>query len=345
MTNAHISDLVSIPGDFASDKRLSENTFLGVLGEPVPRQKIIEILKEDMSLYEQFLTFPDYLKEEFLQFCEGTKGLKITYDPFFRKILNPREHPRRLEHFLQTILGQPLKIQEILSREGMQLVEKGSLVIMDILVSLADGSMVNVEMQKIGYSFPAERSECYASDMTMRQYTLVKEEKGKKFSFHDMKPVFLIVIMEESPAAFQTSTDDYLHKRLVSYDTGISLSSLHNILYINLDIFRENVHTITNDTEAWLTFLSSDAPSDILQLMEYNSIFQEMYHDMVEFRRDVREVVAMYSEALKIMDHNMELYMIDELKKEIDTLKSSLAQKDMENEQLRAKLASLENNK
>jgi hypothetical protein len=67
-------------------------------------------------------------------------------------------------------------------REGELMYEKGSLVIMDILVRLEDQSLVDVEMQKIGYCFPSQRSTCYASDLIMRQYNALRAEYGKKFN-------------------------------------------------------------------------------------------------------------------------------------------------------------------
>ena len=36
---------------------------------------------------------------------------------------------------------------------------------MDILVRFEDGTYCNVEVQKIGYAFPGERSACYSSDL------------------------------------------------------------------------------------------------------------------------------------------------------------------------------------
>ncbi len=36
-----------------------------------------------------------------------------------------------------------------------------SLVIMDIVVELEGGSLANVEVQKLGYRFPGQRSACY----------------------------------------------------------------------------------------------------------------------------------------------------------------------------------------
>ena len=40
-------------------------------------------------------------------------------------------------------------------------------------------SLANVEVQKIGYSFPGQRSACYSSDLLLRQYKRVKGEKKK----------------------------------------------------------------------------------------------------------------------------------------------------------------------
>ena len=62
---------------------------------------------------------------------------------------------------------------------------------MDIVVKTESGAIVNVEMQRIGYYFPGERSSCYTSDLIMRQYSAVRAKKGLDFSYSDLKPVTL----------------------------------------------------------------------------------------------------------------------------------------------------------
>ena len=42
----------------------------------------------------------------------------------------------------------------VLPNEGVKIAEEGSLLIMDIVVQLGDGSIANVECQKNGYAFP-----------------------------------------------------------------------------------------------------------------------------------------------------------------------------------------------
>ena len=82
--------------------------------------------------------------------------------------------------------------------------EKGAFVIMDVVVQLADGRYLNVEMQKIGYRFPAERTDCYLADLVMRQYNDLKREKGRNFDFRDLSKVMSIVIMEQSSRPFSS---------------------------------------------------------------------------------------------------------------------------------------------
>ena len=106
--------------------------------------------------------------------------------------------------------------------------EKGSFVIMDVLVQTEDGSYINVEMQKHGYDFTGERSTCYMSDLVMRQYNKVKSEKGKSFSFKDMKPVYLIVLMESSSKNFKAVAPEYIHHVQYLCDTGAEVNFLAN---------------------------------------------------------------------------------------------------------------------
>lgn len=97
-------------------------------------------------------------------------------------------------------------------------------------------------------------------------------------------------------------------------------------IYISLDVFKSVVHNITNKLDAWLTFLSSDKPEDIINLVSAYPAFIDLYHDIAEFRKDPKELIYMYSEALSILDRNTAFYMIDEKQKEIEDLQSLVAE-------------------
>ena len=148
------------------------------------------------------LTFDHWTKsqqEEFLNFCTGIRGVKVLYDCFFKEIFNPDEKPERLERLLSLLLENEVRILHVLPNESGGIAAEGALLVMDIVVQLADGSIVNIEIQKIGYHFPGQRCACYSADLLLRQYKRVKGAKGKKFSYRDMKPVYTIVFFENSP--------------------------------------------------------------------------------------------------------------------------------------------------
>lgn len=177
-------------------------------------------------------------QERFLNFCTGKGGLPITYDPFFKKIFDPEIHPERLSRLLSLVLGKELKVHRALPNEGTRILDEGSLVIMDIVVEMGDGSIADVEIQKIPYLFPGERAACYSADLLMRQYLRVKGERGKKFSYRDIKKVYTVVLLEKSSEDFRTVPEAWIHKSRQKSDTGIELELLQEYVFIALDMFR-----------------------------------------------------------------------------------------------------------
>ena len=305
-------------------------TFASIMGEPKMRDEVLQEIRKNYRTYQKFLHMPFSYQEKLLDFLWGKRGLEIVYDPFFQHIFHPKQHPERLESFLSEYLGNPAKIKQVLPREGIHLTEKGPFVVMDIIVELSDGSIMDVEMQKRGYDFPGERSNCYVADMVMRQYNRTRTNLENNFHYKHMRPVYLIILMEHSPEQFQKATPVYIHHRNITYDSGIQLNDLENISYISLDTFHETVQTISTKLEAWLTFLSSDDPEKIIQLVSAYPEFAEYYKEVAMFRENTDNLIGTFSEALKIMDHNATMYMIDEMQKEINEKKQELNEKKQE---------------
>ena len=293
-----------------------------VLGEPRLREDVLKQLRQDATAYETFQKLPQQNQEVFLEFCMGNRGLKITYDPFFKHIFNPDTHPERLNRLLSAILKQEVRVKRVLPKQRPRTSEEGALIIMDILVELSDKSLINVEMQRIGYDFPGERCFCYGADLLVRQYDLVRAEKGDQFSYRDIRPVYVIVLMESSPQSFHKHPDKYIHHSDTSFDTGLEIKNLLNIVYIPLDIFRKILHNELTELDAWLYFLGSDVPQDILRITEKYPMFRELYREITRFRYHPKELITMFSDALYIMDRNTERYMIDELKAQYEKQKT-----------------------
>ena len=303
------------------------------------REDIKQEIYENPKLLEKYREWDEEQQEEFLDYCTGVKGVKILYDAFFKEIMNPENTPERLNELLSLLLGQSVTIKRVLPGDSTRLADEQSLLIMDILVELADTSLANVEVQKIGYSFPGQRSACYSSDLLLRQYKRVKGEKKKAFSYKDIKSVYTIVFFETSIKEFHEYPQNYIHKFKQQSDTGLELELLQKYVFIPLDIFRTIYHNNVksngkngggncwNRTEAWLTFLSTDEPEIIIELIRQYPEFKEMYEEIYVMCQNVEKVMEMFSKELIQLDRNTVQYMIDEMQDTIDVQKEELEAK------------------
>ena len=300
------------------------------------REDIKREIRENPKLLEKYREWDEEQQEEFLDYCTGVKGVKILYDAFFKEIMNPENTPERLNELLSLLLGQSVTIKRVLPGDSTRLADEQSLLIMDILVELADTSLANVEVQKIGYSFPGQRSACYSSDLLLRQYKRVKGEKKKAFSYKDIKSVYTIVFFETSIKEFHEYPQNYIHKFKQQSDTGLELELLQKYVFIPLDIFRTIYHNNVksngkngggncwNRTEAWLTFLSTDEPEIIIELIRQYPEFKEMYEEIYVMCQNVEKVMEMFSKELIQLDRNTVQYMIDEMQDTIDVQKETI---------------------
>lgn len=308
-----------------------------ILGPASTEQEVLSTIYNDKELYELYTGFTEEIQKDLLDFFTGKCGPKITYDTFFKMVFDPYDNPERLEEFLAEILGQPVKIKEVLQCDSQKIHAGSSIVIMDIVLSLSDGSVMDVEIQKVGYAFPGERSCCYAADLILRQYNRAKKQAKKRkqrFSFRSLKPVYVIILMEESPIPFKSVAPHYIHRKVTTYDSNAKVAELSNIVYISLDTFRNVVQNIDTPLHAWLTFLSAHEPKDILRLVNSHPEFLELYQEIAEFRTRMEDIMGFFSDALIQMDLATEEYMWEEMKKEKAKLASEVEHLTSEVDQL-----------
>ena len=90
------------------------------------------------------------------------------------------------------------------------------------------------------------------------------------------------------------------------------------ITFISLDTFKDEVHNIDTKRDAWLKFLTEDDP------------------DEIAFRQNPKELINMFSDALKEMDKNTERYMVEELNKKVKELNEELSNTASVNDALAA---------
>lgn len=301
------------------------------------RAEVLSDIHKKPALLGTFNSWSTPQQEEFLDFCTGVRGVKILNDSFFKEVMNPEYAPERMNDFLSNVLRQKVTILQTLPNDSVRLASEGSLLITDLIVELENGSIVNLEVQRIGYNFPGERAACYSADMLLRQYKRVRESKGKAFTYKNIKPVYIIVLFEKSPKEFYNYPETYLHYAEAQSDTGIQINLLQKYVFIPLDIFQKTRHNkpIDNKVDAWLTFLSTEDPEAIEGLITACPEFKPMYDDIYELCRNTERVMNMFSKELQILDENTVQYMMDEMQETIDSqngtigkLSHSLQEKD-----------------
>ena len=288
------------------------------------RGEIIEIIEDSERAKDMFYHWTEERRQEFLDFCTGVRGVKTMYDFVSKEVLNPEYNPERVDELLSLLLGQEVHIVEVLPNDSTRIADETSLVIMDMVVQLKDGSIANLEIQKIGYKFPGERSACYSADLLLRQYKRVRGKRKEKFAYRDIKPVYTIVLFEQSPSEFCRYPDTYLHYFEQESNTGIEIDLLQKYIFISLDIFREINHNkdgtvkINNRLEAWLAFMCMDEPEAIITIIRKYPDFKAIYEQIYNICLNIEEVMSMFSEELRELDRNTVQLMIDEMQDELD---------------------------
>ena len=322
-------------------------------------RELTEVLQEIAASPEMtgaFRSLTPSRRQEFLDFCCGNRGVRVLYDSYFKYVFDPDVEAAALSRMISVLIGLDVKLVQILPNES-HLGADYTLVIMDIIVEASDGSIVNVEVQKIGYNFPGERAACYNADLLLRQYQRIRKEfsendspqegdgnrekdrEGKKgtFSYKYIRPVYTIVFMETSTKEFHRFRQDYIHTFAPVSDTGLKLNLLQNYIFVPLDIFRSHLDALLRpaggqpmtEKEAWLAFLSSDDPRVILRILEdYPGIFRPLYDRICTMCQNTKEMMHMFSEELSILDKNTVMMMIEEQQETIEQQKQELSKKD-----------------
>ena len=308
--------------------------------------------------------------DRFNDYISRKKTLPLLYDPFFKKLFNGDEHRQRLSRLVSSIIGQEVTVIDILPSESSSF--EDSFIIMDMIVRLSDGSIANIEVQKIASLFPGERLSCYSADAIMRQYHRLSSATStarynddisqdsdsistlghKTFSYKDMKNVHTIVLFENSNSNLINSDNPelYFHVGTTTFNTHINFPLLQKYHMISLDTFRKyrysdiikgniDIKKCDYDEDVYekpltdqmlrdrLAFLSLFVTETVDEAIAIQNIFPELseiFNEMNEYLARPEEVLGMFSEALRILNHNTAVLMVDEYRKKYQEMENNL---------------------
>lgn len=309
-------------------------------------------------------------------FLKGRKSLPLLYDPFFKKIFNPVERRDRLSELVSCLLGQKVTVLEVFPNEDSQFL--GVMIIMDMVVMMSDGSIANIEIQKISYDFQAERISCYSADLVLRQYKMITGNRkirgagsdrgsmngSSKPSYKDMRPVHTIILFENSSSLISEVDEAlYFHVGKTKFNTGIKIKLLQDYVLVSLDTFKKYRYSdirkgrievteydydrtqysekqVTEkmklDRLKYLSLFVAETPEEIERLIEIFPDLESVRQDINEYLERPKEVLNMFSEALRILDRNTAELMVDRMKDEMDELKLQKGKLEAQNGELEA---------
>lgn len=309
-------------------------------------------------------------------FLKGRRSLPLLYDPFFKKIFNPVERRDRLSELVSCLLGQKVTVLEVFPNEDSQFL--GVMIIMDMVVLMADGSIANIEIQKISYDFPAERISCYSADLVLRQYKMITGKNANsmngssKPSYKDMRKVYTIILFEDSNKSLISDIDKalYFHVGKTKFNTGIKIELLQDFVLVSLDTFKKYRYSdikegrteitdydydrtqyndelvsekMKRDRLKFLSLFVAETPQEIDRLIEIFPDLESVRRDINEYLERPGEVLSMFSEALRILDRNTAELMVDRMKDEIVDLQEQKAELMNQNDSLQGQNSELKN--
>mgnify|MGYP001308068392 FL=1 len=305
--------------------------------------------------------------DRFVDFFTGRKTLPLLYDPFFKMIFNPVESRARLSELVSCILGQHVTVIEVFPHTNYTF--PNSFVIMDMVVRLDNGSITNIEIQKVPYDFPAERISCYSADLVLRQFRMLKGMETEntdhgsssygKPSYSGMKKVHTIIFFEKSSSSLKSPVNKkaYFHVGKTTFNTGINISLLQEYHLISLDTFKKYRYSDIMDgrididstdcddsqynsglTEKmkldrlkYLSLFTAATPSEINRLVTLFPELSSIRSQIREYLTRPGEVLNMFSEALRILDRNTAELMADRYKSQLKDVQKELEAAKLEN--------------
>ena len=331
-----------------------------------------------LSTYQYLKRNEEWVKR-YEDFLKGKRSLPLLYDPFFKKIFNPVERRDRLSELVSCLLGQKVTVLEVFPNEDSQFL--GVMIIMDMVVMMTDGSIANIEIQKISYDFPAERISCYSADLVLRQYKMItgknqeiKQEASmhgsSKPSYKDMRKVHTINLFEDSNKSLISDMDKalYFHVGKTRFNTGVKIELLQDFVLVSLDTFRKYRYSdiregrteitdydydssqyndelvsekMKRDRLKFLSLFVAETPQEIDRLIEIFPDLESVRQDINEYLERPGEVLSMFSEALRILDRNTAELMVDRMKDEMETLKAQNEELKSSSEEKDAEIARL----
>ena len=194
----------------------------------------------------------------------------------------------------------------------------------------------------------------------------------KTFSYKDMKNVHTIVLFENSNSNLINSDNPelYFHVGTTTFNTHINFPLLQKYHMISLDTFRKyrysdiikgniDIKKCDYDEDVYekpltdqmlrdrLAFLSLFVTETVDEAIAIQNIFPELseiFNEMNEYLARPEEVLGMFSEALRILNHNTAVLMVDEYRKKYQEMENNLKKEMKKSQEMQQEMQEMQSN-
>lgn len=262
------------------------------------RKEVLSEIRKSRALDKKFKSWTKEKQDEFLNLCTGVKGLKLLYDGFFKEVMSPEYAPERLGDFLSCMLKQKLKVIKALPADSARLANESALLAMDLVVELEDGSMANVEMQRIGYILEMELLQKYLF-IPLDIFRENQQNRDKR----NKRDAWLELFSSDDPDMIAELLEDYPEFRDI-YREGYQICL--NIEKV-MGMFSEELYILDRNTEKYmfdemqreLDGTRNDLNAARSDLAEVRNDLAETQNDLAEAQNDLARLNDKYRQAIK----------------------------------------------
>ena len=193
--------------------------------------------------------------------------LKPNNDVVFKRLFGKTGNEKLVKDFLEAVLNTTIRSVE-LGKETQLLPEKidDKLGILDVKVSLNDGTLVDVEMQNLNHGFIEKRMTYYLSQLYTSELT-----KGKKYS--ELNKAIVIAILNFD--YFEELKEYHTIWKMTETSNKNKFLEEQEIHFIELPKFlRSNVNT-DRKLDQWLLFIDYSRRELIKMAEDKNNMIKE----------------------------------------------------------------------
>ena len=245
-------------------------------------------------------------RQEILDIQSGLILPPLHSDVIAKHIFNADVHPDRLNFLMRSISkDNTIEVRSSAGNESFRQSYYSKGMIYDIPSWLKDNRAADLEVQKAKQNYLFIRTDLYASDMLLLQYSVVDGQKKTEMDYSKVEEAILIVLMLESPDVFRDydkKSDRYIHRfTRMTADTGLSYPSKAKTIYVQLDKclaqFKDNKNAESMDgkpdrLQKWLVTIADINDSTVASMAESDEELQAIRKETYEMGQD-KEVLNM----------------------------------------------------